>query len=107
MGFIGYFNPKVKVGVLWATCCSHGLTLRWEQCVCAPAKLLWRCCCADAALLGSAHETERNEVGMVRYQYNIMGTRGPRRMTVVILKLGGGGAAHLGLPASDGSMTER
>ena len=48
----------------------------------------------------------RNEVGMVRYQHNLLGTRGPRKMTVVIPRLDSHGRV-LPMPESDGSMTER
>jgi len=43
---------------------------------------------------------------MVRYQTNILGTRGPRKMTVLIPKLGVDGKIPF-VAETDGSMTER
>ena len=45
-------------------------------------------------------------MGMVRYQYNVLGTRGPRKMTVIIPWPGGDGRLPSAAEA-DGSMTDR
>ena len=48
----------------------------------------------------------RSELGLVRYQYNVLGTRGPRKMTVIIPRLDTHGAVPF-IAESDGSMTVR
>ena len=55
---------------------------------------------------GCVGEGDRAEVGMVRYQYNVLGTRGPRKMTVIIPRPGGNGGLPFATEA-DGSMTAR
>lgn len=51
-------------------------------------------------------DSTRAEIGLVRYQTNILGTRGPRKMTVLIPKLMSHGTVSAA-PALHGSMTQR
>lgn len=48
----------------------------------------------------------RSEVGLVKYQTNILGTRGPRRMTALIPMLDSNGDIPY-VAENDGSMTQR
>ena len=53
----------------------------------APAPALWG---SDSTAAAAAAAGRRCELGAVLYQPNVLGSRGPRKMTVVLPKLEGG-----------------
>lgn len=58
------------------------------------------------AYASAVEGSEGSEVGLVKYQTNILGTRGPRKMTVMIPKLDSKGSGAV-MAGHEGGMTQR
>ena len=52
----------------------------------------------SAADGGASQLAARTELGAVTYEYNVLGTRGPRKMTTIIPTVDGNGARAAGPP---------